>query len=198
MFPLKQAFNYLRKSMFQTLPLVMGALILLADSYLNPPTAQATSPPRVKEEVDIKQESLNGASTAEVPIQPKEEPSEESDNLDQAVALADSSEYGPEVLHAEAYRLYVAFRPETGGAWGKRARFELGKVLALRKGHEQELEEWEAKEAKKEAAQEGQVDEAEEKALEEDIQRMIDQEGQGAEEKQDAEAIKQETIKQEP
>lgn len=44
--------------------------------------------------------------------------------------------YGPDVLHARAYELYTLFRPSTGGQWGKRARFELDRVLALRKGRE--------------------------------------------------------------
>lgn len=185
--------------MFQTLPLVMGALILLADSYLNPPRARGTSPPpvKVKEEAGIKKEYQDGVTKNEVPVEPRKEPPEESADLDQDVKTSDSSEYGPEVLHAEAYRLYVAFRPETGGAWGKRARFELGKVLALRKGHERELEEWEAKEAQKEAAQDGQVDESEQRALEEDIQRMIEQERQEAGEREKQVTMKQEMIKQE-
>lgn len=179
--------------MFQTLPLVMGALTLLADSYMNAPRAQAMSPPPVKEEADNKRESLDDAITATTPIEPKEEPPADTTDIKQDAAPSDSSDYGPEILHAEAYRLYAAFRPETGGAWGKRARFELGKVLALRKGHERELEDWEAKEAKKEAEQEGQVDEAEEKALEDDIQRMIEEEAQGGAEKREQETIKQET-----
>lgn len=49
-----QAFNYMRKSMYQTLPLVIGALSLLADSYVNPST------PKMKYE-------LNDAEAVEVP-----------------------------------------------------------------------------------------------------------------------------------
>lgn len=52
---------------------------------------------------------------------------------------------GSEYLHARAYSLYTQFRPDTGGEWGKRARFDLDKVLALRHGHESELIEYLAK-----------------------------------------------------
>ncbi|PWN33224.1 uncharacterized protein FA14DRAFT_161184 [Meira miltonrushii] len=49
-----QAFNYMRKSMYQTLPLVIGSLSLLADSFVNP------SVPKMKYE-------LTDAEAVEVP-----------------------------------------------------------------------------------------------------------------------------------
>lgn len=127
--------------MFQTLPLVIGALTLLADSFMDPPPADSS------EITELKQEAIEdeGGSSA---------------TSDPAV---DSSEYGAEVLHAEAYNLYTLFRPETGGRWGKRARFELGKVLALRKGREVEWQKWVEMERKreKEEAEGLQIDEDE-------------------------------------
>lgn len=74
-----RAFDYLRRSMFQTLPMLMGALMLLGSSYADGPG-------------------------------------------------------GAEQLHKLAYGLYVEFRPETHGEWGKRAELLLDRILALRRG----------------------------------------------------------------
>lgn len=72
-----RAYDYLRRSMYQMLPYVMGALLLLATSYVGP-----------------------------------------DGNADE--------------LHKAAYGLYLDFRPETHGEWGKRATLMLDKVLELR------------------------------------------------------------------
>lgn len=71
-----RAFDYLRRSMFQMLPHVIGAMQCLAESYLAP-------------------------------------------------------DGGADALHNAAYGLYVEFRPETHGEWGKRAELSLDKILAL-------------------------------------------------------------------
>ncbi|CAO1615873.1 unnamed protein product [Sympodiomycopsis kandeliae] len=121
----ERAFNYLRKSMFQTLPLIMGALTLLADSYVNGPARRDEASSSVKAE-------------------------------DQEPQVKYAS--GAEHLHNHAYELYTSFRPETGGQWGKRARFELDKVLALRQGHEADWAAWKEKEEGVLAKKEEQAD----------------------------------------
>ncbi len=95
-----KAWNYLRSSMFQTLPLLMGALYLLAESFIDPPP-----PPD------------DGASGAA-----------------QAASASTSAASTAERLHAHAYALYTDFRPETGGAWGKKAKVHLDTILDLRRG----------------------------------------------------------------
>ncbi|KAK0565512.1 hypothetical protein OC861_003735 [Tilletia horrida] len=54
------------------------------------------------------------------------------------VLLADSyidpSDTDADELHAVAWDLYCEFRPETGGEWGKRAKFSCDTALGLRKG----------------------------------------------------------------
>ena len=77
--PPTRAFDYLRRSMFQMLPHVMGALTLLANAYMGP---------------------HNDA----------------------------------DALQRQAYALYVDFRPDTQGAWGKRAPLSLDTILDLRAG----------------------------------------------------------------
>ncbi|WFD19374.1 hypothetical protein MCAP1_001604 [Malassezia caprae] len=77
--PPTRAFDYLRRSMFQMLPHVMGALTLLANAYMGPTN-------------------------------------------------------DTESLQRHAYALYVDFRPDTQGAWGKRATLSLDTILGLRQG----------------------------------------------------------------
>jgi len=48
-----QAFNYMRKSMYQTLPIVIGALSLLADSYVNPSSQKIKSELTDAEAIEI-------------------------------------------------------------------------------------------------------------------------------------------------
>lgn len=97
--------------MYQTLPVVIGALSLLADSYINA-TAQDMS--AVKEE----QEGVS----------PNERDSSDIPN--------------PELLHQRAYELYCSFRPATAGEWGKKSMFFCDKALALRRGYEDEWQQW--------------------------------------------------------
>lgn len=77
--PPTRAFDYLRRSMFQMLPHVMGALTLLANAYMGPTN-------------------------------------------------------DTEALQRHAYALYMDFRPDTQGAWGKRATLSLDTILDLRAG----------------------------------------------------------------
>ncbi|CEH12574.1 hypothetical protein CBOM_00549 [Ceraceosorus bombacis] len=83
-----KAFNYLRAAMRQLLPHVIGALTLLADSYMVPPP---------------------GATEA----------------------------HGVDELHKRAFELYVDFRPETGGEWGKKGTLFLSAILRLKKGSQE-------------------------------------------------------------
>lgn len=169
----ERAFNYIRKSMFQTLPLVVGALTLLADSYLQPTRLtgvkeeQETDLRFMKEE-DGAKDAASSVAERELSVTP---PSSQSGGLHGSTG----EEYGPEALHRKAFHLYTLFRPETGGQWGKRARFELDKVLALRKGHECDWSAWQERkrdELKKE-------DENSESAqLKVDVQRLIEEQGE--------------------
>ncbi|CAO1620156.1 unnamed protein product [Parajaminaea phylloscopi] len=166
----EKAFNYIRKSMFQTLPLVVGALTLVADSFMEPPREA-----EVKTDLDegVKLE-LQDEEQAQDQPQPADQKSESVEAADKGERDAADSEYGPEALHREAFHLYTLFRPETGGQWGKRARFEIDKVLALRKGHEVEWQQWQAREETEcgEAAE----DEAEAAQLADDIERLAGEE----------------------
>lgn len=119
-----QAFNYMKKSLAQTLPLLIGALSLLADSYINPPSPDTDS----KE--DIKKEETN-----------QDEDGDSKPNVDiSSTSTSNSSDpkYGPDHLNDIAYSLYCDFRPETGGQWGKKSRLEMNKILSLRRGRESE------------------------------------------------------------
>lgn len=126
----EKAFNYLRRSMAQTLPSVFGALTLLADSFMEP-TAVA---------VEVKAES-------ETPVA-----------------------HGAEYLNSRGYELYAEFRPSTSGEWGKKGRLWYDKILALRRDHEHDLEEWTRKEQKLEA------DGPAEEEWSEDVERLVQEE----------------------
>lgn len=201
----ERAFNYIRKSMAQTLPLVVGALSLLADSWMQDEGGGVGGEEGVKEEGgEVKQEL--DANSDQVGVEHEEHAtSVGSEPTDAATFLALC---GPDVLHSRAYQLYTLFRPSTGGQWGKRARFELDKVLALRRGHQDEWErEWahrvdeEDEDVKggrdvkapaktdEEQAQEATVDE--ERALQEDIERAIqEEEAAAAEQSGDSKRVK--------
>lgn len=101
------AFNYMKRSMHQTLPVIIGSLMLLADSF------------------------TSSSSNNNNPLKPDED---DKDFYQPAS--------GPDVLHASAYELYTQFRPSTAGEWGKKSTFFCGKALALRRGKEEGLEQW--------------------------------------------------------
>lgn len=159
--------------MFQTLPLVMGALTLLADSFMKPSIGaegQLKSSPQVLEGVKPDPEDAESQSSFSYP-------------------------HGPDHLHAKAYALYSQFRPETGGEWGKRARFELDKILALRQGHENEWIEWMDKEERGDEdadaehpvkSESGSNTVEEEEEMRRDIERFIDEAERLDAEQQDA------------
>jgi hypothetical protein len=137
-----QAFNYMRKSMYQTLPLVIGALTLLADSYV------------------LGNEESNGNASLDVP--------------------------SPDLLHERAYELYTQFRPETAGEWGKKSSFYCSKALALRRGHEAEIDAWDVKQDGE--ALEAQEFERELKALYDAQQTAPENRFQTAEDEKEGEA----------
>lgn len=120
--PPEKAFNYMRRSMAQTLPSVFGALTLLADSFMQPP------PPLTPAEVKSETESTDE------PNKPDARQSEPQD-------------FGSEYLNSRGYDLYAEFRPSTSGEWGKKGRLWYDKILALRRGFEPDLEAWKQKEA---------------------------------------------------
>ncbi|KAJ1029107.1 hypothetical protein NDA18_002735 [Ustilago nuda] len=137
--PPDKAFNYMRRSMAQTLSSVFGALTLLADSFMEP------LPP-------------SGRVKAENGEEEKPKPEE---------ALP---EHGAEYLNSRGYELYAEFRPSTSGEWGKKARLWYDKILALRRGHEDEMEAWKQKEAKLEE------DGPPEEDWSEDVERLVQEE----------------------
>ncbi|PWN49787.1 hypothetical protein IE53DRAFT_387968 [Violaceomyces palustris] len=100
----EKAFEYMKKSMAQTFPIVMGALTLLADSYL-----EASAEPNTK--ID---------------------PAEPEGNQETKGSKPPISKI--ETLHSKAYELYVEFRPETSGEWGKKGKLEVDRILSLRVG----------------------------------------------------------------
>lgn len=152
----------MRRSMYQTLPLVIGALSLLADSYMHegkPQAQAASSPPRAEQDLAPKSEEeeeeeeegkvkLAGGVKSESQAEGEVEGGKGSEdskldagsipdaNTDPATENPEPepSTYGPDALHAAAYTLYTEFRPETSGEWGKKARLELDTVLGLRMG----------------------------------------------------------------
>lgn len=121
-----QAFNYMKKSLAQTLPLLIGALSLLADSYINPPSPDTDS----KE--DIKKEETNQNEEGD------SKPNVDVDISSTSTSNSSDPNYGPDHLNDIAYSLYCDFRPETGGQWGKKSRLEMNKILSLRRGRESE------------------------------------------------------------
>lgn len=127
------AFNYMRKSMHQTLPAIMGALNLLADSFTAPQSDEF-----------------------------KEEQQE-------------APEAGPELLHANAYDLYTRFRPSTAGEWGKKSFFYCAKALALRRGRQSDVDQWEE-------AEETRLKQPQEEAFEQELNKLVKMEGEPKEE----------------
>lgn len=116
--------------MFQTLPLVMGALTLLADSFMEP-AAQSTS--TLHQDLSA-QQFKDEVDAADAPGESAPDPDSKSPDTAASAEVGLQEDRGPEALHAQAYNLYTLFRPDTGGEWGKRARFELNRVLDLRAG----------------------------------------------------------------
>lgn len=169
----ERAFNYVKKSMLQTLPLVMGALTLLADSYVNPVSATEQSGSQdVTEATKVESEDVGVGQ----PVAPA---FKTENDLGSPQAKTEDDESDSEELHKQAFHLYTLFRPETGGQWGKRARFELDKVLALRKGHEADWQAWLDREALgKQSGGNEDGDAAEAAQLEDDIERIIKAEEQ--------------------
>lgn len=149
-----KAFNYMRRSMAQTLSSVMGALTLLADSFMEPIPLQDVDG-KVEEGKQEAQEALG---------------------------------YGADYLNSRGYELYAEFRPSTSGEWGKKGRLWYDKILALRRGHEAEMEAWKVKEARLEE------DGPPEEDWSEDVERLVQQElDKERAEQQEVEALKQET-----
>ncbi len=147
----EKAFNYMRRSMAQTLSSVMGALTLLADSFMEPTSTQDGADGKVKPETEEVQE------------------------------------YGADYLNQRGYDLYAEFRPSTSGEWGKKGRLWYDKILALRRGHESELEAWKTKEARLEG------DGPPEEDWSEDVERLVQQEMEKEQEEQrSVEALKAE------
>lgn len=180
----ERAFNYIKKSMAQTLPLVMGALTLLAESYMEPLPQDTSFEPAsgaIKREAELQAEATDA-----IKLESDERAEAKPDLNAETSAFEDTSLYGSDALHAEAFRLYCQLRPETGGEWGKRARFDLDKVLALRRGREADWEEYQRKHTTESKAETQSVvqDEREqadeERQLEEEIQRMEDIEREAA------------------
>ncbi|SNX84371.1 uncharacterized protein MEPE_03080 [Melanopsichium pennsylvanicum] len=119
----EKAFDYMRKSMAQTLSSVFGALTLLADSYMEPAPNQMQSGDQTGFENEVNKQS---------------EPTHDL-------------EYGGEYLNSRGYDLYAEFRPCTSGEWGKKGRLWYDKILALRRGHESDMIAWKRKEFKLES-----------------------------------------------
>lgn len=142
----EKAFHYMRKSMAQTLSSVIGALTLLADSFMEPPPSPLTA----VTSSDTQQPTLKSETETETPEHPPE--------------------YGGELLNARGYELYAEFRPSTSGEWGKKGRLWYDKILALRRGFESDLAEWREKEAKLEKDGPSQED------WSEDVERLVQEE----------------------
>lgn len=159
-----KAFHYMRRSMAQTLSSVLGALTLLADSFMEPP-------PQAQPDADtsIKTDPLDASPTS-----PRE----------QGGPLEAEQEYGGEYLNTRGYDLYAEFRPSTSGEWGKKGRLWYDKILALRRGHEADLAKWRHDEAKLER------DGPAEEDWSEDVERLVQEELER--EQRQAEALKQE------
>ncbi|GAC71804.1 hypothetical protein PANT_5c00082 [Moesziomyces antarcticus T-34] len=137
----EKAFGYMRKAMAQTLASVVGALTLLADSFM--------------------EEQAGG-------------------------------EYGGEYLNKRGYDLYAEFRPSTAGEWGKKGRLWYDKILALRRGCEAELREWNNKQALLE--QHGPPEEEWAEDVERLVQEELDKEqAQDAQVKAESTSAKQES-----
>ena len=98
----------------------------------------------------------------------------------------DSSAHGAECLNAQGYSLYAEFRPSTSGEWGKKGRLWYDKILALRRGHEHDLQEWKVKEER--LTEDGPPEEE----WSEDVERLVQEELE-KEAKMQANGIKQET-----
>lgn len=154
-----KAFNYMRRSMAQTLSSVFGALTLLADSFMQPLTP---SPPWIK--------------------------SEAGEETKSEIRGEGMSEYGAEYLNSRGYELYAEFRPSTSGEWGKKGRLWYDKILALRRGHEAEMEVWKQKEAKL------QEDGPPEEDWSEDVERLVQQELEREKQQREAQVVKDESI----
>ncbi|EPQ28524.1 uncharacterized protein PFL1_03827 [Pseudozyma flocculosa PF-1] len=142
----EKAFNYMRRSMAQTLSSVIGALTLLADSYIDPPPKMEAKDE--SEPLDAKTEHPDGTLPASTGPPP----------------------YGAEYLNTCGYDLYADFRPSTSGEWGKKGRLWYDKILALRRGHEADLAEWRVKEERLEGG--GPIEEE----WSEDIERLVQEE----------------------
>ncbi|PWZ02188.1 hypothetical protein BCV70DRAFT_198467 [Testicularia cyperi] len=158
----EKAFNYMRRAMAQTLPSVVGALTLLADSFMEPTSVKME--PDLSTDIDYKvQDSIKSAATL-------------SDDSNTAAATGSSSvqsavpEYGAEYLNTRGYELYAEFRPSTSGEWGKKGRLWYDKILALRRGHDADMEEWRRKELQLEAGG------PPEEEWTEDVERLVQEE----------------------
>lgn len=149
--------------MAQTLPQVIGGMSLLADSYLNPLPSRSISGPEIKsEEEDLK------PSIEDLDSKPNLSSSEEEE-------VEDPSSYGSEILHQKAYSLYCNFRPETGGQWGKKSRFEIDRLLSLRRGRENEAREWEERHRNGGEVKEEEID-LEAQEMEREAERIVREE----------------------
>ncbi|KAN0061810.1 hypothetical protein ACQY0O_005803 [Thecaphora frezii] len=161
----EKAFNYMRRSMAQTLSSVFGALTLLADSYMQP-----TTMPKSGDNDDARASSADNA---------KLETSSAGTPLD----------YGADYLNSCGYDLYAEFRPSTSGEWGKKGRLWYEKILALRRGHEDELRAWRIKEQELEGGGPS------EEEWSEDVEKLIkelDKEQEGDDKEQEGDDKEQE------
>ncbi|KAI3487044.1 hypothetical protein L1887_49080 [Cichorium endivia] len=101
-------------------------------------------------------------------------------------------EYGGEYLNKRGYELYAEFRPSTAGEWGKKGRLWYDKILALRRGCEAELREWNNKQALLE--QHGPPEEEWAEDVERLVQEELDKEqAQDAQVKAESTSAKQES-----
>lgn len=152
--------------MAQTLPMVIGSLSLLADSFVDPLPGTAESHDEDFDEVeDKKVTQVKKEEHGDGHGHPVEEDKSATNEPKKEEEQEQAPSHGPDVLHAHAYDLYCQFRPSTGGEWGKKAKLELGKVLALRRG-DVGVEAWEEGRMSRE--------EREEKEWEDELARLAE------------------------
>lgn len=152
--------------MAQTLPMVMGSLSLLADSFVDPLPATAESHGEDLDEAEDKKiMQVKKKEHDDGHRHPVEEDKPATTEPKKEEEQVQAPSHGPDVLHAHAYDLYCQFRPSTGGEWGKKAKLELGKVLALRRG-DVGVEAWEEGRMSRE--------EREEKEWEDELARLAE------------------------
>lgn len=123
--PPSSGFSYLARSFRQTLPFIIGALRLLADSY-----ADSYLPSTDNTTADTQSLPNGGGSHSvdEVMTAGREERVTEVTAAKEEAART----RGAAELNAQGFGLYADFRPVVDG-WGKRAEVRCERILSLRK-----------------------------------------------------------------